>query len=152
MSFRADRSSAIPKFTVKAGLAAVTTVIAVQQGNGVATDNGIQDIDEIGEQLRSGDFDGGSMDMMISIPVRETWDAETHMPELKKLVVKKSVSALSRKEELRLRDLQDMRRETLPLAQSYEEFIRDYERREELQELVERLAAYSKKYDIPFYG
>jgi len=53
---------------------------------------------------------------------------------------------LSKGEAARLAALQQMRRETLPMATSYEEFIRERERLDELVRITEALEAYERKY------
>ena len=52
------------------------------------------------------------------------------------------------KDARRLEVLQQMRREALPQAMSYEEFVREQDRREELLKLTEALMAYEHKYGV----
>lgn len=84
-------------------------------------------------------------------PLSERWDEKRHMPEFRALVAKKAsrLSAFTEKDGCRLEALQQMRRDVLPPAVSYEEFIRERDRREELTALTDALLAYERKYGAP---
>ena len=150
------RSTAVPKLVLSAsaGFMAAVSLGALASGG-----HSTKQIDRVGDaatessssfKLVNGIFSGAvrSARADISYSVDEKWDEEKHAPELRKLVVKKALSRnhLAPGEESRLEALQSMRRETLPLATSYEEFIRERERLEELAQITDALAAYERKY------
>lgn len=84
----------------------------------------------------------------LNYPVSEEWDEEKHKPELHNLIVKKASrpGSFSTKDAERLAVLQRMRRDILPSAMSYEEFIRDQDCKAELLRLTNELLAFEFKY------
>lgn len=152
MSYRTDRSTAAPKFAVKAGLIAAASLGVSQVTPGETPDDDVSDGWVRSESFAAVEL-GSSSDLVFNVPAQEEWDEKIHKKELRVLIVKKATSdvGLSRRETARLLKLQEMRRSTLPLAQSYDEFIREYDRKIELQHLVEMLADYKQKYEIPVH-
>ena len=90
----------------------------------------------------------------LSFPINEEWSEEKHKTELRKLILKKATSkaGLSVKDASRLAALQRMRRDSMPLATSYETFMRERERLAELKRLTDALIEYERKYGCPRNG
>ena len=93
--------------------------------------------------------DGNAIIESISRNLKEVWSDEKHGPELHDLIVKKakSLGKLSEHDAMRLETLQDIRRENMKFAQSYEEFVREHDRKLELQNLIDLVDAYKSKYE-----
>ena len=153
------RSTALPKLTVStgAGLMAAAALGAFQsEGLTSAMVSGIQAPAEVSATVLKGgaDFAAGIEQSVnaakIDFPVSETWNESRHRGELKSLIMKKASGGkdFTAKDARRLAVLQQMRRETLPQAMSYEEFVREQDRREELLKLTEALMAYEHKYGV----
>lgn len=84
----------------------------------------------------------------IVYPVSEKWDDARHKAEFRALVARKAShpKTFTEKDDRRLEVLQQMRRDALPPASSYEEFVRERDRREEMTALTDALLAYERKY------
>ena len=84
----------------------------------------------------------------------DVWDEAKHKSELSSLIIKKASCGkdFNAKDARRLAALQQMRRETLPQPMSYEEFVREQDRKEELVKLTEALMAYERKYGAVVNG
>ena len=150
------RSTAVPKLAVSAGAGFIAVAsIGALAANGHST----KSVDTItavaaesstslktGGDLISGKVQSARAD--ITYPIDENWEEEKHAPELRQLIVKKATSKgrLSASEATRLVALQRMRREELPMATSYEEFIRERERMDELARITEALMEYERKF------
>ncbi|MBQ2626131.1 MAG: hypothetical protein IJG18_13650 [Kiritimatiellae bacterium] len=150
------RSTAVPKIGISAGAGLIA---AVSLGTLTAGDLSTKQADSVVNaatgsshsfKICNGLFSGGvrSAGAGITYPVDEKWEEGKHAPELRQLIAKKASSKgmLSKGEAARLAALQQMRRETLPMATSYEEFIRERERLDELVRITEALEAYERKY------
>lgn len=98
--------------------------------------------------LISEGFDNLERQLELSYPIQEEWTEEIHKPELNLLIVKKATAPkkFTNADSRRLDQLQRMRRENLPPAMSYEQFIYEQERKEELSRLVDALMGYEQKY------
>lgn len=146
------KSTSVPKIAASAGLLAAT--VGPFTANGAVTYNKAI-LTDIATSTTSwhGAFDSSTKDAqtnngILSFVIDEEWSDRRHMSELRSLVVKKatSKSGLSAKDARRLETLQRMRRESLPPSMSYEEFMRERERRAELTRLTDALLAYEQKY------
>ena len=146
------RSTAVPKIAVGAGLLAATLGTFPLDGTASSNRSAKTDLAESTTPWQGtvspSTKDVQSVKSTLSFPIDEEWADERHLAELRSLVVKKatSKSGLSAKDEKRLRVLQRMRRESLPLAMSYDEFIRERERNAELMRLTNALLEYEHKY------
>lgn len=146
------RTTAVPKIAVGAGLLAAT--FGPFTLDGTASSNKSTMTDLAGSitpwqgTISPSTKDVQSAKSTLSFPINEEWSNERHLGELRSLVVKKatSKSGLSAKDIKRLELLQRMRRESLPLAMSYDEFIRERERNAELMRLTDALLEYERKY------
>lgn len=140
-----ETKSTIPRLILKAGMVAGAAAGVTPPADATLVSDAAQplcirvqqttDLESVVETLRS------------QIP--ETWNESKHGPELHKLIVKHAVEGenLPHEDRVRLRTLQAMRRETLPMATSYAEFMRERERLADLQRLTEQLAEYVRKYE-----
>lgn len=90
----------------------------------------------------------------MKLQVNENWDAGRHGPVLKKLIAKKArqMGRLSQDEAELLSTLQSMRRASLPPSMSYEEFIRERKRVEDLAKVMDAMAEYKRKYCAASHG
>lgn len=150
------RSTATPTLTISTGAGLMAAAFGAFSADGFASEmaNGIQNAAaEAATVWRSeNDFAKGkeqsASSSNINYPVTETWDDSKHKGELKSLILKKASMQknFTAKDAERLAMLQQMRRETLPQAMSYEEFMREHDRREELMKLTGALMAYERKY------
>ena len=146
------RSTSVPKIAVRAGLLASALGSFTVEGS--ASSNGSSVTDSAKSTMPwQGVVNPSTKDLQavrstISFPINEEWSDERHMVELRALVVKKATSkfGLSDKDAKRLEVLQRMRRESLPLAISYDEFIRERERNAELMRLTDALLEYEQRY------
>ena len=146
------RSTSAPKIAVGAGLLAAALGSFTVDGTASANRTSMTDLAESTVPWQ-GTFDSSakavqSVKSTLSFPVAEEWSDERHMVELRAIIVKKatSKSGLAAKDAKRLETLQRMRRESLPLAISYDEFIRERERTAELMRLTDALLEYERKY------
>ncbi len=149
------RSTAVPKLAVSAGAGFMA---AVSIGPMSASGNSTKPVDNIASvavvssmSLNPDDFAPGKVQSAradITYHIDEKWEEEKHAPELRQLIAKKASSKgrISANESARLAALQRMRREVLPMATSYEEFIRERERMDELARITEALMEYERKY------
>lgn len=146
---RTKRSTSVPKFALGAGLIAASAAVAVPMANTQANsvDDGFvasisQDADA---SVTPGDRTAGAS---VTISIDEEWNAARHGPELNKLIVKKAkqMGRLSDEERILLSTLQKMRRASLPQSISYEEFIRERKRLEDLAKVMDAMAEYKRKY------
>ena len=150
------RSTATPSLTISTGAGLMAAALGVFSTDGFASEmaNGIRNIAAETATVWRGenDFITGkeqSADASnINYPITETWDDSKHKGELKSLILKKASGqkSFTAKDAKRLAMLQQMRRETLPQTMSYEEFVREQDRRDELMKLTEALMAYEHKY------
>ena len=147
------RATSMPQIAVKAGVMAAFAFgpVAGKETLASSRDNATIGVSASATNWRGRDLaspDGSCAGATLSFPVAEEWSEEKHSMELRKLIVKRatSKSGLSSKDATRLADLQRMRRESLPLAVPYEEFIRERERNAELLRLTNELLAYARKY------
>ena len=148
-----SRSTSMPRIAVGAGVMAAAALIPVADKGAFVSSVGSMAADNAacatnwkrGGLEAAGDTIVGSS---LSFPVEEEWSEEKHKTELRKLIVKKATSktGLSTKDASRLAMLQRMRRESMPLATSYETFIRERERLAELKRLTDALMEYERKY------
>lgn len=145
-----ERVSAMPKFTIGAGLIAASSIGIVPAGSIVSQSEAIG-VPPCLAHVENTHTDEKEFVESLQADISETWSEEKHGPELRKLIVKKAkfCGKISKEDSDRLSKLQNMRRENLPLAMSYEEFIREYNRKIELQALMDALAEYKSKYEIP---
>ena len=148
------RSSSISKITLTTGAVAVAASALgsfVESGDisKIAKDT-IPSITEASAPytITSEGFDNLERQMELSYPIQEEWTEKIHKPELNRLIVKKATAPkkFTSADSRRLVQLQRMRRETLPPAMSYEQFIYEQERKEELSRLVDALMVYEQKY------
>lgn len=147
------RSTSIPGIAIGAGvIAAATFIPASDRGTcSSSADKLIADQAVFATSWRRSEIDSPGESVTkdsLSFPVDEEWSEKKHKPELQKLVVKKATSkvGLTGKESRRLAVLQRMRRDAMPLATSYETFIRERERLAELKRLTDALMEYERKY------
>lgn len=146
------RTTAAPKIAVGAGLLAATLGSFTLDGTATSNRSAITDLAGSSTPWQGtvspSTKDVQSVKSTLSFPINEEWSNERHLGELRTLVVKKatSKSGLSAKNEKRLEVLQRMRRESLPLAMSYDEFICERERNAELMRLTDALLEYERKY------
>ena len=150
------RSTATPTLTISTSAGLMAAALGAFSTDGFASEmaNGIQNVAaESATVWRSeNDFTTGKEQSAdannINYPIMETWDDSKHKGELKSLILKKASGQknFTAKDAKRLAMLQQMRRETLPQTMSYEEFVREQDRREELVKLTEALMAYERKY------
>lgn len=151
-----EHSTTIQKITIStgAGIIAAAAIGAVPV-NGMASEaaNTAQAVSmKSATVLRSqGDFGlgvGHVAGAKVSYPIAEKWDKAKHKDELRKLIAKKAShpSSFTAQDARRLATLQQMRRETLPQAMSYDEFVREQDRKEALLKLTEDLMAYERKF------
>lgn len=146
------RTTAVPKIAVGAGLLAAT--LGAFTLDGTASSNRPAMMDLAGSTtpwqgtVRPSTKDVQAVKSTLSFPINEEWSDERHLGELRTLVVKKatSKSGLSAKDVKRLEVLQRMRRESLPLAMSYDEFIREREQNAALMRLTDALLEFERKY------
>ena len=145
-----EKVSALPKFTIGAGLIAASSIGVIHANSMVAQSEAIG-VPVCSAYVENAQTDEKELVESLQADVSENWSEEKHGPELRKLILKKAKACgkISRADAARLSKLQNMRRETLPLAMSYEEFIREYNRKIELQALMDALAEYKSKYEIP---
>ena len=147
------RSTSVPKIAVGAGLLAAALGSFTVEGS-ASSNNGSSVMDSAQSTMPwQGVVNPSSKDIQavkstISFPINEEWSDERHMVELRSLVVKKATSkvGLSDNDAKRLELLKRMRRESLPLAISYDEFIRERKRNAELMRLTDALLEYEQKY------
>ncbi|MBO7687530.1 MAG: hypothetical protein J6V72_14150 [Kiritimatiellae bacterium] len=146
------RSTSTPKIAVGAGLLAAAlgsfTVDGTASSNGASMTDLAQSTTPWEGVGNPSTKDVQVVKSTLSFPIDEEWSDERHMAELRSLVVKKatSKSGFSAKDAKRLEVLQRMRRESLPLAMSYDEFIRERERNAQLMRLTDALLEYERKY------
>lgn len=146
------RSTSTPKIAVGAGLLAAAlgsfTVGGTASSNGSSRTDHAQSSTPWEVAVNPSAKDALVVKSTLSFPIDEEWSDERHMVEFRSLVVKKATSrsGLSAKDAKRLEVLQRMRRESLPLAMSYDEFIRERERNAELTRLTDALLEYERKY------
>lgn len=146
------RTTAVPKIAVGAGLLAASLGSFTLDGTASSNRSAMTDlagsITSWQGTISPSTKDVQSAKSTLSFPINEEWSNERHLGELRSLVVKKatSKSGLSAKDIKRLEVLQRMRRESLPLATSYDEFIRERERNAELKRLTDALFEYECKY------
>ena len=146
------RTTAAPKIAVGAGLLAASLGSFTLDGAASSNRSAMMDLMGVATHWQGtvspSTKDVQSAKSTLSFPISEEWSNERHLGELRSLVVKKatSKSGLSAKEAKRLEVLQRMRRESLPLAMSYDEFIRERERNAELMRLTDALLEYERKY------
>lgn len=146
------KTTAAPKIAVGAGLLAATLGSFTLDGATSSNKSAMMDLLGVVTPwqgtVSSPTKDVQSVNSTLSFPINEEWSNERHLGELRSLVVKKatSKSGLSAKDAKRLEVLQRMRRESLPLAMSYDEFIRERERNAELMRLTDALLEYERKY------
>ena len=147
------RSTSMPRIAIGAGVVAAATLIHAADKGASASSVGNVVADHVafatswrGSNL--GSAEDAVADNSLHFPVDEEWSQEKHMPELRKLIVKDATSkaGLSAQDARRLAVLQRMRREALPLAMSYESFMRESERIADLKRLTDALMAYEHKY------
>ena len=148
------RSTAVPKLVVSAGagfmaVASIGTLSANSIAN-IAAESSTSI--ESGDNFLSDKVQSARAD--ITYPIDEKWEEGKHAAELRRLIVKKATSnnKLPASEAARLDALQRMRREALPMATSYEEFIRERERMDELERITEALMEYERKYGSAVNG
>jgi hypothetical protein len=146
------KSTSVPKIAASAGLlvAAVGSFTAdgtVTYNKATLTDIALSTSSWHGA-IDSSIKDARSGNGILSFAIEEEWSNERHLDELRSLIVKKatSKSGLPAKDARRLETLQRMRRESLPVSMSYEEFMAERERRAELMRLTDALLAYEQKY------
>jgi len=154
------RSTSIPGIAIgAAGVMATATFIPVANGETCALSVGSMPVDSVvfATNWRQ-DGHRGTGDVLannsMSFPINEEWSEEKHKTELRKLILKKATSkaGLSVKDAGRLAALQRMRRDSMPLATSYETFMRERERLAELKRLTDALIEYERKYGCPQNG
>lgn len=143
-----EKVSALPKFTIGAGLIAASS-IGVIHSDGMVSQGGTIGVPICPAYVENTHTDEKELVDSLQADISEDWSEEKHGPELRKLILKKAKACgkISKADAARLSKLQNMRRETLPLAMSYEEFIREYNRKIELQALIDALAEYKRKYE-----
>lgn len=148
MNTRSFRASAIPTFRINAGIVAASAIAMLPADEQAATGSVFELVNAPRREIRVS-TDGAAVVESIRKDVREEWSEEKHGPEFRDLVIKKATSkgGLKDADERRLETLKEMRRETLPFAQSYEEFVREYDRKIELQHLIDLVDAYKTKYE-----
>jgi len=147
------RSTSISGIAIGAGVIAAATLIPASESAASASSANKLTADQtaFASSWKRGDVEASGESNtkdLLSFPLCEEWSEETHKPELQKLVVKKATSkaGLTGKETSRLIELQRMRRDKMPLATSYETFIRERERLAELKRLTDALMEYERKY------
>lgn len=150
------RSTAVPRLAVSAGagfIAAASIGAIAANGHSTKSFDNIANIAaesltslKPGDDIISGKVQTARADIIY--PIEEQWEDEKHAPELRQLIVKKASAKgrISASESARLEALQRMRREELPMATSYEEFIRERERMDELARITEALMEYERKF------
>lgn len=89
---------------------------------------------------------------VLKVAIDEEWSEERHRAEFRRLVAKSAANDITPREVKRLEKLQAMRRETLPLAVSYEEFIMDMERQRRLDQLLDMIEEYKKDFGHAGHG
>ena len=156
------RSTAVPKLAVSAGAGfiAVASIGALTaSGHSTKSADSIANIAaesstsiESGDNFLSDKVQSARAD--ITYPIDEKWEEGKHATELRRLIVKKATSnnKLPASEAARLAALQRMRREALPMATSYEAFIRERERMDELERITKALMEYERKYSATANG
>lgn len=146
------RTTAVPKIAVGAGLLAASLGSFTLDGTASSNRSAMTDLAGATTPwqgtVSTSTKDVQTVKSTLSFPVNEEWSNERHLGELRSLVVKKATakSGLSTKDEKRLEVLQRMRRDSLPLAMSYDEFIRERERNAELMRLTDALLEFERKY------
>lgn len=157
-----ERSSAVPKLTISTGVGIIAAAaIGAIPVNGMASEAAStaqaasrESTTVLRVQSDFGVCEGLKANAELSYPIVEAWDDAIHKDELRKLIAKKA----SRQKDFTLQDskrlatLQQMRREVLPQAMSYEEFVREQDRKEALLKLTEALVAYERKYGAVVNG
>ena len=153
-SDRTSRSSSVPKLAVKAGLIAMSdATMPVGDAHAAIADDGpaVSISNRAIETSTQGDTETTAR---MTFQVNENWDAGRHGPVLKKLIAKKArqMGRLSQDEAELLSTLQSMRRASLPPSMSYEEFIRERKRVEDLEKVMDAMAEYKRKYCAASHG
>ena len=149
-----SRSTAVPKLTLTAGAGFMAAAVGAFPVAGFSSGIDVKlqpvaesstDRDAVG---RSNPDASQSSRARIVYPVSEKWDDARHKAEFRALVVKKASHprAFTERDGRRLEVLQQMRRDSLPSAMSYEAFIRERDRRDEMTALTDALLAYERKY------
>ena len=143
-----EKVSALPKFTIGAGFIAASS-IGVIHADSMVSQSGTIGVPICSAYVENTHTDEKELVDSLQADISEYWSEEKHGPELRKLILKKAkvCGKISKADAARLSKLQNMRRETLPLAMSYEEFIREYNRKIELQALIDALTEYKRKYE-----